>query len=197
MELSLRKLQHLAGLALKNGIRLHFDSIELYKMKSYSTALFISVIAMEEIGKAFWADHFVFHSRIDGRLDNEMENEWINLLLGDHKGKQLSFLGQIFFDIDRKYFAYVESKQLDKLKQDSIYVGLEKPPKGNPRTSGKIINPSKHDKKKTKEQILLIQNYLEKNIEDAEKGIIYHDLAVFREALNINLLEKLKVERIK
>lgn len=197
MELSLRKLQHIAGLALKNGIRLHFDSIKLYKLKSYSTALFISVIAMEEIGKAFGADHFVFHSRIDGRVDSDFENEWINLLLGDHKGKQMSFLRQIFSKVDRKYLDYVNSKQLDKLKQDSIYVGLEKPSKGNPRTDGKIINPSKHDKKKTKEQILLIQNFLESEIEDIEKGIIYHDLASFRKTLNIDLLVKLKFERIK
>ena len=87
MGLSLRKLQHIAGLSLKNGISLHFDSIKLYNLKSYSTALFISVIAMEEIGKAFGADHFVFHSRVDGRVDKDFENEWINFLLGDHKGK--------------------------------------------------------------------------------------------------------------
>jgi len=197
MELSLRKLQHLAGLALKNGIRLHFDSIELYKIKSYSTALFISVIAMEEIGKAFWADHFVFHSKVDGRIEKEMEGEWINLLLGDHRGKQLSFLRQIFFEIDRKYVAYVESKQLEKLKQDSIYVGLEKPIKGQPRTSGEIINPSKQDKQTAKEQILIIQDFLEKEIEDSHKGIIYHDLAAFRESLDINLLNELKLKRIK
>jgi AbiV family abortive infection protein len=48
-KLNLRKLQHIAGLALQNGIRLHFDSIVLLKNKSYPSALFLSVIAMEEI----------------------------------------------------------------------------------------------------------------------------------------------------
>jgi AbiV family abortive infection protein len=197
MKLDLRKLQHVAGLALKNGIRLHFDSINLYNLKSYNTALFISVIAMEEIGKAFWSDHFVFHSRVDGRYDEDFEKEWINHLFGDHKGKQLSFIYQIFRKIDKKYIAYVQSKQLDKLKQDSIYVGLEKTAKGYPRTDGKIINPSKHDIIKTKEQILLIHNFLESEIEDINKGMIYHDLAVFRNILNSELLEKLKIEKIK
>jgi len=197
MELGLRKLQHVAGLSLKNGIRLHFDSIYLYNLKSYNTALFISVIAMEEIGKAFWTDHFVFHSRVDGRSDEDFEKEWINQLFADHKGKQLSFIYQIFRNIDKKYIEYVQSKQLDKLKQDSIYVGLEKPVKGFPRTDGKIINPSKYNKMKTKKQILLIQNFLQSEIENINKGIIYHDLDAFMKILNTDLLDKLKMERIK
>ena len=51
--------------------------------------------------------------------------------------------------------------------------------------------------KKTKELILLIHNFLESDIEDAEKGIIYHDLASFLNTLNSGLLERLKNERIK
>jgi AbiV family abortive infection protein len=197
MKLELRKIQHLAGLSLKNGIRLHFDSIKLYKLKSYPTALFISVIAMEEIGKAFWADHFAFTTKINGRDEFDLEDEWINLLFGDHKKKQLSFLRQEFSKIDIKYYEYVQSRQLEKLKQDSLYVGLERPKKGNPRTDGKLINPLNIKKITAKEQILIVHTFLMSEIESEEKGSIYFDLATFRETLNSDLLVKLRAEKIK
>lgn len=197
MKLNLRKLQQVAGLALKNGIRLHFESINLYNQKSYNSALFISIIAMEEIGKAFWIDQIVFSSIIDGRLNEEDENEFMRQTFGDHRTKQLSFIYQIFRKIDEKYIDFVKSKQLDKLKQDSIYVGLEKPTKGKPRTDGKIINPTKPNKTKSKEQILLIQNFLQSEIEDINKGIIHYDLASFRKILSTDLLDNLYKNRIK
>jgi len=197
MNLSLRKLQHIAGLSLKNGIRLHFDSISLFNIKSYPTALFISVIAMEEIGKAFWADHFVFYSKVGERGDKELEEEWINLLLGNHKGKQLSFLSQIYSEIDKKFYEFIKSNKLDRFKQNSIYVGLEKPKKGKPRAEGEIIDPSKIRKEDARKQILLVHKFLESNIVDSESGIIYHDLAIFRKLLNNELLIKLESKKIK
>lgn len=197
MKLNLRKLQHIAGLSLQNGIRLHFDSIHLYNIKSYSTALFISVISMEEIGKAFWADHFVFHSKIDGRTDIAFESEWIQMLFGDHRGKQLSFLRQIFHKTDKKFYAFVNSKQLDILKQNSIYVGLQKPRGGQARTSGQIINPSRIESSKAKKQIKLIHDFLTSEIQDSEKDIIYHDLAIFRKIFSKELLIRLNKESLK
>lgn len=197
IKLNLRKLQHIAGLSLQNGIRLHFDSLYLYKQKSFPTALFISVIAMEEIGKAFWADHFVFHSKIDGRADASFEAEWIQMLFGDHKGKQLSFMRQVFHKTDRRFYAFVDSKQLDILKQNSIYVGLQKPKQGQARTKGRIINPIKIDKPKAKKQIDLIHNFLTAEVEDSHNGIIYHDLAIFRKTFNQKLLNRLSRAAIK
>lgn len=197
MKLNLRKLQQIAGLSLQNGIRLHFDSLHLFKLKSYSTALFISVIAMEEIGKAFWADHFVFHSKVDGRTDIPFESEWIQMLFGDHKGKQLSFMRQIFHKTDKKFYAFVSSKQLDILKQNSIYIGLQKPKSGEPMTNGKIINPINIDSTKAKKQIDLVHNFLTTEIEESKKGIIYHDLAVFRKTFNQELLKRLNKEAAK
>ena len=88
--LNLRKLQHLAGQSLRNAIRLHFDSILLYKHKSFPSSFFISVIAMEELGKAYWADHFVFYSK-DIRSDDELETLFINKIHSDHRAKQLWF----------------------------------------------------------------------------------------------------------
>ena len=97
-----QKFQHLAGQSLRNAIRLHFDSILLYKHKSFPSSFFISVIAMEELGKAYWADHFVFYSK-DVRSDDELETLFINKIHSDHRAKQLWFLRQMAKVDDRFY----------------------------------------------------------------------------------------------
>ena len=196
MNLNLRKIQHVAGLALQNGIRLHIDSLKLYKLKSYPTAVFISVVSMEEIGKAYWADHFVWTSIINGRANIEFEAEWLHMLLGDHKKKQMNFLRHIFSTIDKKFYAFVDSRQLEILKQNSIYVGLQKPIKGMRRTDGKIINPMKINSEKARQQIQFIHNFLVTEIENMEKGIIYHDLFIFRKTLTLKLLKELESHKI-
>jgi AbiV family abortive infection protein len=195
-KLNLRRLQQIAGLALQNGIRLHFDSITLYKAKAFPSAFFISVIAMEEMGKAFWADHFVFSSKANGRTNTEFEAEWINALFGDHKMKQISFLNQVFSKVDKKFYRFVDSKQLDIMKQNAIYIGLTKPPKDQPRTKGKTINPLNLKREEAKAQIQMLQFFLLEEIEGIEDDIIYHDLAIFRKIFSNGLRLKILKHKV-
>jgi AbiV family abortive infection protein len=96
--LNLRKLQQVAALAMRNGIRLHFESITMYDSESYGTALFLSVIAMEEIGKAFWSDHVAWTTMMhrDNPRDTPMEQKRIVTLFSDHRRKQLAFLRHLW-----------------------------------------------------------------------------------------------------
>jgi AbiV family abortive infection protein len=50
--ISYYKLRRIVYLALKNAIRLHLDSIFLFKNKSYPSALQLSILTLEELGKA-------------------------------------------------------------------------------------------------------------------------------------------------
>jgi AbiV family abortive infection protein len=193
MQLNLRKIQQIAVLALKNGIRLHFESIHLYNIKAYPTSLFLSVIAMEEVGKAFWADHVAWNGKVNPRMSPEMEHEWVTALFGDHKRKQLSFIRQIWpWKEYMKHHAFVDSKGLDILKQNSIYVGLSKPGPGKPRTDGKIIKPQDITKAKAKKQINLVHSVLLDNAEGIEEERIYFDLKAFNNVFNRRLLEQLR-----
>ena len=138
--INLNKVNHLARAALENGIRLHFDAIALYKKGSYSTAYFLSIIALEELGKAFLIDHFWWHSRIDGRMEPEMEKDWMNIIY-DHKVKQRNYA--YFFDgpiIESRVMNDIKNGAVEYIKQNSIYVGL-----GNNRReiniNAKINNP--------------------------------------------------------
>lgn len=55
---NLRKVEKMAYLALENGLRLHQDSILLFNNKRYPSAYFLSILALEEIGKFFLIEDF-------------------------------------------------------------------------------------------------------------------------------------------
>lgn len=75
--INLRKIDKMAGLSFENGLRLHFDSIVLFNSKSSPSAFFLSVLAIEEIGKSFLLTDFLFHSRIDGRMGEKMARTYL------------------------------------------------------------------------------------------------------------------------
>lgn len=189
-KLNLRTLQHVAGLALKNGIALHFDAMLLYQNASYGSALFLSVISMEEIGKAFWSDHYAWSSKVNNnRLDNE--NDWMNEVLSNHRSKQLAFIRQVPELWDTALLQQIQHKQLDAMKQNSIYVGLSKPTAGQPRTAGRLISPAQTTKTQAKEQLKVVHDFLLDSINGVRTGRLYHDLEVIQRAFSEELHSRL------
>jgi len=47
----INKLSRMSVLCYQNCVRLHYDSILLFKNKRYPTACALSIIALEEMGK--------------------------------------------------------------------------------------------------------------------------------------------------
>lgn len=150
---------------------------------------------MEELGKAYWADHFVFYSK-DVRADNELETLFINTIHSDHKAKQLWFLRQMA-KVDNRFYDFVNSRQLDKLKQDSIYVGLQKTGQGLPRTKGKLNNPRNFKAEKSKRQINLLHDFLVEETIGVKEGRIDFGFGQFNEILDVRLLRELKSKALK
>ena len=75
LKLSTRKLNALQYACLQNALRLHFDSVLLAKGRSFASAFAISVIASEELGKAFGMAEIIFQAGFDkGRLHAEDSN---------------------------------------------------------------------------------------------------------------------------
>jgi AbiV family abortive infection protein len=88
LKLSTRKLNALQCACFQNALRLHFDSVFLAKERSFASAFAISVIASEELGKAFGIAEIVFQAGFDkGRLQAE-DTKFVRALLSDHKLKQ-------------------------------------------------------------------------------------------------------------
>ncbi len=59
------KLNKLATESLRNVLRLHFDSVLLYENESYPSAFQLSVLAIEELSKANWIDHYISSSEMN------------------------------------------------------------------------------------------------------------------------------------
>jgi AbiV family abortive infection protein len=90
--LSEYKFKKIAAEALKNSIRLHKDSILLYKNSSYPSAFQLSILAMEELAKAKWVGHYYTSSIYnDGFPDEKFEQYWLKLLYF-HPEKQFAFV---------------------------------------------------------------------------------------------------------
>jgi AbiV family abortive infection protein len=149
---NLKKIEKMACFALKNGLRLHKDSILLFKNKSFPSAYFLSILALEEIGKFFLLEDFWWHSKVDGRMEKEWEEKFIGIIYF-HRSKQNSFAYNLDGPIAKTSFAKeLYSGVLEKKKQYSVYVGLPRD-KGKINLKGKIITPFRITKNKAQEQI--------------------------------------------
>ncbi len=153
--ISEKKFDKMAVLAFANGLRLHFDSILLFKNKSFPSAYFLSVLAVEEIGKAFILDDFLYHYRADNAIDVEFLE-----LMFSHTAKQLNFAYNLDFSIPTdKHFKSLFNKKTETAKQNSLYVGLSRK-KEKLNLKSRIINPLKLSRNKTFEQITTVNDCL-------------------------------------
>ena len=176
---NLKKIERISLLSLKNAVRLHSDSILLFRHKKYPSAYFLSIIALEEIGKYFLLNEFLSRSRADGRMELHWEKKYIDLIYM-HRCKQNHFVSNLEYFDETAYGA-----DFEKRKQNALYVGL---PKRN--IGGKIVNPIMLKAGSAKRQItylndrlilfLLRSNY-EQNYEDYVRVL---DLKLFRSLLS-------------
>lgn len=155
---NLDKIDRMAGLTFKNSIRLHFDSILLFNNASYSSAFFLSILALEELAKVYMLEDFLWHSRVEGRWGEKEDRKFLNSIYF-HKVKQNWFTSQFFDMISKKFIKTIYSGNLETLKQNSVYVGLPKN-KHKIDLKGKIINPLKISEEKAKNQITIMNDCL-------------------------------------
>ncbi|MBR3501715.1 MAG: AbiV family abortive infection protein [Alphaproteobacteria bacterium] len=175
MKLNYNTKAEMAILSFQNAIKLHNDSWILYKNKSYSTAYYISVVALEEFGKMQILNYHAFYGQIvdeSHTRDIEFENEFNNIYL--HSSKQENAIDDFVFHGSpetEKRFQHILGKQYNKTKEDSIYVGIRKSNRGNI----KIINPLEITRKQTLYQISLVQELLLDAIVNVKKVGYYYD----------------------
>lgn len=167
--MNLKKLDKMGGLAFRNAIRLHLDSIKLFKAKSYPSAYLLSILSQEELGKAFSLEDYVFYERTTpGRSSyqhleehKKFEREYIGLLY-KHPWKQagfMRFLEGSYTPSMWKRLEKVGKGDLEAAKQKATYVGLKKK-NGKPNLSGKIDSPFEFNKSTALNQITKINDSL-------------------------------------
>ena len=165
--ISKRKLEGLAALAFANSIQLHLDSIILFKERRYSSAFYLSVIAMEEMAKAKKLEHYYFYYTT--KPDYKFEQQFL-LDLYNHSSKQRAFIGRNLDVYSPKYYGFVESRTLDKKKLQALYVGLERI-KDKINTKSRISRPTRIKSKDAKQQISVFNSELKHLISSMDQ---YH-----------------------
>jgi len=189
--INLKKVDKMAGLSFENGLRLHFDSILLFKNKCYPSAYFLSVLAIEEIGKAFLIMDFLFHSRVDGRMGKEWEEKFLEPIYF-HTIKQSSFAYNFDAPIPtNKFFKSLYKGELEILKQNSVYVGLSRN-KRKINLKSRINNPLKINQIKVQKQITNVNDCLLDFTLGFIKQVYIVDSACIENLLNRRLLSKLE-----
>ena len=189
--ISLYKVDKMAGLSFENGLRLHFDSILLFKNKSYPSAYFLSVLAIEEIGKAFLIEDFLWHSLCDGRMEKQWEEKSLELMYS-HTAKQSSFAYSFESPIaTRRFFKSLYKGELEILKQNSVYVGLARD-KRKVNLKSRINNPLKIDRMKAQKQITNVNDCLLEFTLAVMKQVSSVDSYCVENLLNKRLLSRLK-----
>jgi len=167
--IDLEKLSKMAGLVFQNSIRLHSDSIILFNNKSYSSAYFLSVLALEEFGKIFWIDDLLWHLTIGSKWSEEDEQKWLEAIFF-HIYKQKTFAHHLGNNLPKKYIESISSGKLDIEKQNAIYVGLPRS-KRSVDIGGKIINPLKLSCQKSEKQITIVNDSILEYVLGNIKGI--------------------------
>jgi len=188
---NLRKIERMAYLSLKNGLRLHADSILLYKNKRYPTAFFLSILALEEIGKFFLIEHFWGLSKFEGRMEEEWERKFIESIYF-HRRKQNVFAHHLFGPLPKAAFArQLFDGSAETAKQNSVYVGLPK----SGRTiclKGKIINPIKIGQDRAKRQITSVNDKILELILSVVKDVWSVETELAQRMINSTLYYKIR-----
>jgi len=159
MQVSKLKLSRMEILAFKNGLRLHNDAIRLFNSKSYPSAYFLSVLALEEFGKAEALSYFLFYWANSPFTEQELQ-DWFSELYR-HPFKHRAFYRDRVprGSLKRMKTAWDKVGMIELLKQNSVYVGLPK----NRRLinlRGKINSPFGVKREKAAKQITVVNDYL-------------------------------------
>ena len=89
--INLNKISKLVVLTLENAVRLHFDSILLFENESYPSAYFLSILALEELGKVTLLENFIYHSETSQAYSKrEDQQEYLDSIF-KHQLKQKVF----------------------------------------------------------------------------------------------------------
>lgn len=178
-KLDVRKLRRLLDSCLNNAEQLVKSSGILFKRKIYSISNFLSILAIEELGKRQILSQYIWSA------DDDKKRREFWRRFRSHKEKIYWALRPITpidmgteeYDEKKDYIALwkkrhdeltCDAKAIDNLKQLNIYVNV---------IEGQIYNPNKLTKRKTVKKLLEITQWLfeyQRDIEPTEKLIDYY-----------------------
>jgi len=158
-ESALRKIQRIATASFKNAVRLHEDAILLFKNDRIPSALQMSALSIEEIGKYFMFEDVWWHNRTEGVWSIEDMQQFLRGGYS-HTSKQRWFAGHVDSPfVSKQLIRILETGELENIKQKATYVGM--PRKGrNINFDKRLISPKQTSRRLAADFITMVNDYI-------------------------------------
>jgi AbiV family abortive infection protein len=159
IESALRKIRRVATASFENAVRLHEDSILLFGEDRIPSALHISALSIEEMGKYFMYEDVWWHNRVESRWSVQEIQQFLRGAYS-HTSKQKWFASHADSPFSSKpLLRILQNGQLESIKQKATYVGL--PRKGeNIDFEKRMTSPSRTSRRRAEGYITLVNDYL-------------------------------------
>jgi AbiV family abortive infection protein len=173
----LRKIQRIATAAFENAVRLHEDAILLFKKERIPSALLMSALSIEEIGKYFMFEDVWWHNRAGGIWSTQDMQQFLRGVYS-HTSKQSWFAGQVHygpFSVSKPLLRILETGELENIKQKSTYVGM--PRKGkNIDFDKRLTSPKQTSRRRAEDFITMVNDYIIELAVGTRKGFYSLDI---------------------
>jgi AbiV family abortive infection protein len=192
--LSLNKAARLAAAALDNSVRLHRDSVLLFRNDRYASSFQLSVLSQEEIGKSFLLEEFIYRIGVG---EDPAVGSMRDLL--SHSTKQFWFVRH---EVDIRMLGYraprlsrvqrliddALSGRLERRRQDASYVGLTRDARGKADFNGQVLRPERRvTRRQAAEQITRVSDVLTWLVEGYQRELLGTEAAEIDQTLSPTL----------
>jgi len=188
-ELVLRKIRRIAIASFKNAVRLHEDAILLFKKERIPSALLMSALSIEEIGKYFMCEEVWWLNRTGGIWSIEDVQQFLRGVYS-HTSKQSWFAGQVDSPfVSKPLLKILQTGELENIKQKATYVGM--PRKGkNINFDKRLTSPKQTSRHRAEDFITMVNDYIIELAVGTRKGFYGLDISEI-----YNWLAELETER--
>jgi AbiV family abortive infection protein len=183
----LRKIRRIAVASFQNAVRLHEDAILLFKNERIPSALQMSALSIEEIGKYFMFED-AWWRRTQGMSIQDMQQ----FLRGvySHTSKQRWFASQVDTSfVSKPLLRILQTGKLENIKQKATYVGMLRKGK-NINFDKRLASPKQTSRRRAEDFITMVNDYIIELAVGIRKGYYSLDIPEIE-----NWLTELETER--
>jgi len=177
-ELVLRKIQRIAIASFENAVRLHEDAILLFKTGRIPSALLMSALSVEEIGKYFMYEDVWWHNRTGETWSIQDMQQFLRGVYS-HTSKQSWFARQVHYSpffVLKPLLRVLETGELENIKQKATYVGM--PRKGkNINFDKRLTSPKQTSRRLAEDFITMVNDYIIELAVGTRKGFYILDIS--------------------
>jgi AbiV family abortive infection protein len=172
----LRKIQRIAIASFKNAVRLHEDAVLLFNRGRIPSALLMSALSIEEIGKYFIFEDVWWHNRTESKWPIQ-DIQYFLRRIYSHTSKQSSFARQVHYSpfVSKPLIKILETGELENIKQKATYVGM--PRKGkNINFDNRLTSPKQTSRHRTEDFITMVNDFIIELAVGTRKGFYILDI---------------------